>query len=256
MAQHFSPKLPTDGLLIVLDAADRLSNPSSGGSTLTSLAAISGANGTVANGSTGVNTVPIDGTNDYIVLNDTQTSQTLSPPHATFNIWFKPSSQVLNSRANSLISRGNYNTAGGFFIHMYTNNVSTNQPTVQASFSYSTTNSYSYNSTSTALLTKGFDKWNNVTVTIDQRMKLYVNGELEQDSGRSVAEIVYGNGAINTGGDTPLVLLSGLSYAPTISNGYWEPFKGEFGCFQMWNRTLTNEEQFSLYKMQKVRFGH
>lgn len=256
MAQHFSPKIPTDGLLILLDAADRLSNPSSGGSTLYSVAGISGANGTVANGSTGVNTVPIDGTNDYISLNDTISSATLSPQHATFNIWFKPSSQVLNGRANSLISRGNYNTAGGFFIHMFTNTVSSNQPTVSCSFSYSATNAYAHNGTNTALLTKGFDKWNNVTVTIDQRIKLYVNGELQQDSGRSVAEIVYGNGAINTGGDTPLRLLTPLSYVPVYSDGYWEPFKGEFGCFQMWNRTLTNEEQFSLYKMQKVRFGH
>jgi len=256
MAQHFSPKLPTDGLLIVLDAADRLSNPSSGGSTLTSLAAISGANGTVANGSTGANTVPIDGTNDYIVLNDTQTSQTLSPPHATFNIWFKPSSQVANSRANSLISRGNYNTAGGFFIHMYTNTVSLNGPSVSASFSHSTTTSYSYNGTDGYTLTKGFDKWSCVTVTVDTTIKLFIDGVFKQEASRSRGEIVYGDGAINTGGDTPLVLLSGLSYVPTISNGYWEPFKGDFGCFQMWNRRLNNDEVLSLYNMQKVRFGH
>lgn len=256
MAQHFSPKIPTDGLLILLDSADRLSNPSSGGSTLYSVAGVSNANGTVANGTTGVNTVPIDGTNDYIVLNDTLTTQRLSPPHATFNIWFKPSSQVANSRANSLISRGNYNTAGSFFIHMYTNTVSLNGPAVSANFSYSPTNSYTNNGTSSYTLTKGFDKWSCVTVTVDTRIKLFIDGVLQEDTARSRGEIVYGNGAINTGGDTPLVLLSGLSYVPTISNGYWEPFKGEFGCFQMWNRRLNNDEVLSLYNMQKVRFGH
>lgn len=256
MAQHFSPKIPTDGLLILLDAADRLSNPSSGGATLTSVAGISGANGTVANGSTGVNTVSIDGTNDYISLNDTLTSQTLSPPHATFNIWFKPSSQVLNSRANSLISRGNYNTAGGFFIHIYTNTVTSNAPSVQASFSYSTTTSYSYNSTTTHTLTKGFDKWSCVTVSVDTQIKLFIDGVLMNTASRSRGEIVYGNGAINTGGDTPLRLLTPLSYVPVYSDGYWEPFKGEFGCFQMWNRRLNDDEVLSLYNMQKVRFGH
>lgn len=256
MAQHFSPKIPTDGLLIVLDAADRLSNPSSGGSTLTSVAGISGGNGTVANGSTGLNTVPIDGTNDYISLNDTISSSTLSPQHATFNIWFKPSSQVLNGRANSLISRGNYNTAGGFFIHMQTGTVSSNSPSVNATFSYSTTTSYSYNGTSGYSLPQGYDKWSCVTVSVDTRIKLFIDGVLKEDASRSRGEIVYGDGAINTGGDTPLRLLTPLSYVPVYSDGYWEPFKGEFGCFQMWNRRLNDDEVLSLYNMQKVRFGH
>lgn len=256
MAQHFSPRIPTDGLLIVLDASDRLSNPSSGGSTLTSVAGITGGNGTVANGSTSTNTVELDGTNDYISLDGTITSATLSPPHATFNIWFKPSSQVLDGRGNSLISRGNYNTAGGFFIHMVTNTVSSNTPAVNANFSYSTTASYNYNGTSNYTLPRGYDQWSCVTVSVDTRIKLFIDGVLKQDVSRSTGEIIYGNGAINTGGDTPLRLLTPLSYVPVYSDGYWEPWKGDFGCFQMWNRRLNDDEVLSLYNMQKVRFGH
>jgi len=137
---------------------------------------------------------------------------------------------------------------------MYTNTVSLNGPSVQASFSNSTTNSYSYNSTSGYSL-RGFNVWSNVTVVADTNISLYIDGEFKETAGRSASTIIYGNGAINTGGDTNLVLCSGLSYVPTISNGYWEPWKGDFGNFQMWNRRLSNAEILQNYNAQKSRFN-
>jgi hypothetical protein len=254
MAQNYGPHTVTDGLVLSLDAADRNSNITVGGSTLANTA-LTGGSPVVANGTTSSNLVYLDGIDDYIVVNDSITSAVLSPAVATFNIWFRPSSAVLDGRANSLISRGNYNTAGGFFIHLFTNTVSSNAPTVTANFSYSTTTSYSYNGTNAYSLA-GFNVWSNVTVVCDSIITLYINGVFKQDVNRSsVSSIIYGNGAINTGGDTNLVLCSALSYVPTLSNGFWEPYKGDFANFQMWNRRLSSTEISQNYNQTKSRFG-
>ena len=247
------PNIVTDGLVLALDAANKNSNSGAGNTTLKNLANNLGSP-VVANGITSTDIVSLDGTDDYIVINSSIDSATLSPSIATFSIWFNPSSAVLDSRANSLISRGNYNTAGGFFIHMYTNTVSLNGPSVQANFSHSTTTSYSYNSTSAYSL-RGFNVWSNVTVVADADLSLYIDGQFKQTVSRTASTIIYGNGTINTGGDTNLVLCCGLSYAPTISNGYWEPWKGDFGNFQMWNRRLSTAEILQNYNGTKSRFN-
>jgi hypothetical protein len=248
------PNSVNSGLLIALDAANRNSNVTIGGTSLVNIAN-TGGSPIVANGITSTTTVPLDGTDDYIYIGNSISSATLSPDIATFSIWFNPSSAVGDGRANSLISRGNYNTAGGFFIHMFTNTVSLNSPSVQASFSHSTTTSYSYNSTS-AFSLRGFNVWSNVTVVCDSTISIYVDGVFKETVNRtSASTIIYGNGAINTGGDTDLVLVCGLSYVPTISNGYWEPFKGDFSDFQMWNRRLTTSEIQQNYNATKGRYG-
>lgn len=254
MAFSNGPVIVRDGLVLSMDAFDRNSNVTIGGSSLVNTAGTGGSPVT-ANGVTSANIVSLDGTDDYIVVNSSIDSSVLSPSVATFNIWFKPSSAVLNGRANSLISRGNYNTAGGFFIHMFTNTVSSNTPSVSANFSFSTTTSYSYNGTSNYNL-RGFNVWSNITVVCDSLISLYVDGIFKESANRSsVSNIIYGNGAINTGGDTNLVLLSALSYVPTLSNGYWEPYKGDFGNFQMWNRRLSDAEVLQTYNALKSRFN-
>jgi hypothetical protein len=254
MGLQYSGKISTEGLLVALNAADVISNPTQGNGFLYNLVKFDGSLATVANGTTSSRIVTLDGTNDYIYVNNSISSPTLSPSGATFNIWFKPSSGVFDYRANSLISRGNYNTAGGFFIHMFTNTVSLNGPSVQASFSYSTTTNYSYDST-TAYSLRGFNVWSNLTVVCDTSISIYIDGVHKETRGRSFPRIIYGNDAINTGGDTDLVLLSGLSYYTTISNGYWEPYKGDFGNFQMWDRRLTATEILDNYNIMKSRFG-
>lgn len=250
---NYGPSITRSGLLLYLDAGNVKSNSTAGSTTMLSL--IDNSNtATVNNGTTSGSIVTLDGLNDYITANGTITSSLLSPSVATFSIWFKPSSSVLDGRANSLVSRGNYNTAGGFFIHMFTNIVSQNAPSVKATFSFSTTTSYSHNETSSYTLA-GFDVWSNVVVTCDSNITIWVDGVFKQSAVRNVSTIIYGNGAINTGGDTNLILCSTLSYLPTYSNGYWEPYKGDFGLFQMWNRRLTNSEVLANYNAQRSRFG-
>jgi hypothetical protein len=252
----YNPRTTKNGLLLYLDAANVRSYPGSGNiiydlnsnnstNTLVNSPSFSTQNNGI---------ISLDGINEYISVDGSVTSTLLSPSVATFSIWFRPSSNVLNGRANSLISRGNYNTSGGFFIHMYTNTVSNNAPGVAASFSYSTTNNYSFNGTSQYAL-RGFNVWSNVTVVCDSQISLYIDGQHKETASRtSVSTIIYGNGTINTNGDTNLILCSTLSYVPVYSDGFWEPYKGDFANFQMWNRRLTATEILQNYNTLKSRF--
>ena len=257
MATYYSPKIVTDGLVLAVDSGNIKSNGAAGITAMNNLAG-TGGTPTVVNGVTSSSFVTINGTNGYIEIVGSVSSATLSPSVATFDIWFNPDSgSVFNGSANSLISRGNYNTAGGFFIHFFTNTVSSNAPSVSATFSYSTTTSYTHNATSAYALS-GFNKWHHVTVSAGANLKIYINGVLKETVARNVSTIIYGNGAINTGGDTALEICSTLSYAPTLaqgSGGYWNPFKGNFGSTNMWNRILSDYEILQNYNATKSRFG-
>jgi hypothetical protein len=250
---YTGPQIVTSGLVLHLDAINSKSNITLGGITLKNLVDKQ-VSASVWNGSTSTDRVDLDGINDYIEIINSITSTILSPSIVTFNIWFKPSSNITSNTVTSLISRGNYNTAGGFFIHMYNNIIGNNAPSVQANCSFSTTNSYSYNNTNAYLL-NGFNKWNNVTVVYDSQISLYINGEHKQTVNRQFPTIIYGNNTINTGGDTNLILCAGLGYAPLISNGYWEPYKGSFSNIQMYNRRLTSQEVLQNFNATRSRFG-
>ena len=257
MSYYNGPKIVTDGLVLAVDSGNIKSNGASGLTVMNNLAG-TGGTPTVVNGVTSPSFVTINGTNGYIEIAGSVSSATLSPSVATFDIWFNPdSSGIFDGSANSLISRGNYNTAGGFFIHFFTNTVSSNAPTVSATFSYSTTTSYTHNSTSAYALS-GFNKWHHVAVSVGANIKMYINGVLKETVARNVSTIIYGNGAINTGGDTALEICSTLSYAPTLaqgSGGYWNPFKGKFGLTNMWNKILTDAEVSQNYNALRTRFG-
>ncbi len=253
MATAYSPKIITDGLVLCLDAEDLKSNSGSGSSTLNNRA-LTNTNASIINGTSSSKIVSLDGTNDYINVNNSETNATLSPDVATFSIWCRPVHwSGTGNYGSSLISRGNYNTAGGFFIHLSENY---SQPRVHAVFSYSTTTSYTNNQGSYAFL-NGWDNWVNVTVTVDNNIKTYVNGLLQSTVARNVATIIYGTGNIGSGGDTNLRFCTTLSYAPTLdqgTGGYWRPYTGDFSSSHMYNRVLTAEEVLQNYNATKSRF--
>jgi hypothetical protein len=254
MPNYYGPKIATDGLLICIDAGNNKSNKAVGGTALSNIANMGGSP-VVVNGTTSNGIVSIDGISQYISIGDSVTSATLSPSVATFDIWFKPSSAVTSNRASSLISRGNYNNAGGFFIHLYTKTVANNAPTVAAFFSYSTTTSYSFNGTSEITLTNGFNNWYHVAVVADANITMYINGQYGTQVARNVSNIIYGNGTINTAGDTNIMVCSTLSYLPAYSDTNWNPYKGDFGMMNMWNRRLSAQEILDNYNANKTRFG-
>lgn len=252
MALHHNPRIVTSGLVLALDAADINSYPGSG-NTLNNLA-LSGNTATVVNGGPSGNVISLDGTNDWIGVNNSVTSAELSPAVATFSIWFKANNTYSSGNTCSLISRGNYNNSGGFFIHMRNASGNCN---VSAHFSHSTTNSYTYDNTS-QFNVNPFGEWNNVVVTVDSNIKLYTNGTLRQSVVRNVSTIIYGNGTINTNGDTNLAFVSSLGYVPTLdqgAGGTWRPFNGDFANGMMYNRVLSADEVTQNYEAQKTRFG-
>ena len=255
MATSYSPKIVTDGLVLCLDAADTKSN--SGSSTTLSNRAVSNTTATITNGSASDAVVSLDGTNDYINVNNSETNATLSPDVATFSIWCRPVNwSGTGNYGSSLISRGNYNTAGGFFIHLKSSG-NPKYPVAQATFSHSTTTSYTYNTASYATL-NGWDNWVNVTVSVDGYIKVYVDGVLQSTTSRDVSTIIYGTGEIGSGGDTNLRFCTALSYAPTLdqgTGGYWRPYSGDFGSGHMYNRVLTASEILQNYNATKGRFG-
>ena len=252
MGFYRGPNIVRDGLVLALDAGATRSNIGTG-NTLNNLA-LNGSTASVVNGTNSNNTITLDGTNDWIGVNNSVTSTILSPSVATFSIWFRANDTYSSGNTCSLISRGNYNTSGGFFIHMAN---SSGNCTVSATFSNSTTNSYSFQGVG-ATTVNGFGEWNCITVTVDDAVKLYANGELRGTQARSVSTIIYGNGTINTNGDTNLAILSSLGYAPTLdqgAGGTWRPYNGEFGNMFMYNRVLTAAEIQQNFNAQKSRFG-
>ena len=255
MATAIGPDIIADGLVLSIDPASLRTNPSSGGTVLNNFAGTSGIGGTVVNGTTSANLVTLDGSNDYITIEGSKTNAELSPPSATFSIWFRAHvGSFSNNNICSLISRGNYNNSGGFFMHMQRG--SSGQCTVNATFSYSTSTSYTFQGTN-YYTANPFGEWNNLTVTVDSNIKLYLNGVLKQTVARSKNEIIYGNGTINTNGDTDLRWCSALGYAPTLdqgASGSWRPFNGDFGLGLMYNKILTGDEVIQNYNAQKNRF--
>jgi len=252
MATNGGPNIIEDGLVLALDAANLKSYPGSG-ATLNNLA-LDGSTASVVNGGPSGNIISLDGTNDWIGVTDSVTSEVLSPAVATFSIWFRVNDTYSDGNTCSLISRGNYNTSGGFFIHMAN---SSGNYRVTARFSKSTTTSYSFEGTDYYTLNPP-GEWNNVVVTVDDNIKLYTNGTLRETKARSVSTIIYGNGTINTNGDTNLAFVSSLGYAPTLdqgAGGTWRPFNGDFANGSMYNRVLTAAEVLQNYNALKSRFG-
>mgnify|MGYP001440915574 CR=1 FL=1 len=253
MGFYRGPKIVTDGLVLSIDPASKRCNSASGGTILNNIA-LPGTYSTVINTTTSESIVSLDGINDYIRVTDSVSNVTLSPTLATFSIWFKANDTYSNGNICSLISRGNYNTSGGFFIHMRN---SGGDCKVNATFSKSTTSSYQFESTAQATMNP-FGEWNNTTVTVNDTISLYVNGILSKTKARTVSEIIYGNGNIGTSGDHDLMFVSSLGYAPTLeqgSGGTWRPFNGDFGLGMMYNRVLTADEVLQNFNAQKSRFN-
>jgi len=252
MGFHRGPKIVTDGLVLSIDPASKRCNSASGGTILNNIA-LPGTYSTVINTTTSESIVSLDGVNDYIRVTDSVSNTTLSPTLATFSIWFKADDTYSSGNRCSLISRGNYNNSGGFFIHMQN---SGGNCQVYATFSKSTTSSYQFETTSTITINP-FGEWNNVTVTVNDTISLYTNGILSATKARTVSEIIYGDGNIGTNGDHDLMFVSSLGYAPTLeqgAGGTWRPFNGDFGLGMMYNRVLAADEVSQNYIAQKSRF--
>ncbi len=245
-----------NGLVLCIDPANLKSYSGSGSllyNTLNASQTTSLINGPSFT-SSGKGEIVLDGINDYIQVNSSVTSQDLSPAVATFDIWLKPDNTGYGANnRSSPISRGNYNTSGGFFIHLryYSS------PAIQATFSNSSVNSYSFQGPESTI-NLNWNEWVNVVITVNSTISIYSNGILRGTGNRSVSNIIYGNGTINTNGDTNLMLCSGLGYVPTIDQGIggtWRPYKGSMSVFKLYNRVLTATEVKQNFESTRSRYG-
>jgi hypothetical protein len=256
MSIFAGPKIVDEGLVFSIDAANLKSYSGSGSllynilNTLQTTSLINGPSFTSNN----KGEIVLDGINDYIQINNSVTNQGLSPEVCTFDIWIKPDNTGYGgSNRSSPISRGNYNTSGGFFIHL----IYGITPSIEAIFSNSTTNSYSFQGT-TVGINSTWNQWVNIVITVNNIVSVYSNGILRGTGNRSVSNIIYGNGTINTNGDTNLMLCSGLGYVPTIDQGIggtWRPYKGSMSVFKLYNRVLTATEVKQNFESTRSRYG-
>ena len=234
MSGKSGPDIVENGLVLCLDAANKLSYPGSG----TAWTDLSGNsyNGTLTNGPTfsagNLGSIVFDGANDYVDttnstgLNFTNTSGTVS-------LWFK------TSVANTFLIAKNMDSTGGWGVLIDASGI----PLFEAKNNASGASAfYRYvNATGTN------NVWHNIvaafttstSVVANNTVSMYFNGVLNQSALTRV--LVYGG---NTAGTIQL--------GRRTSGGY---FNGNISNVQIYNRLLSDNEVLQNYNATKSRFG-
>ena len=228
------PKIVSSGLVLCLDAANKVSYRGSG----TVWTDLSGNNytGTLTNGPTfnaaNMGSIVFDGVNDYVDttnstgLNFTNTSGTVS-------LWFK------TSVANTFLIAKNMDSTGGWGVLIDASGI----PLFEAKNNASGASAfYRY-----VNVTGTNNVWHNIvaafttstSVVANNTVSMYFNGVLNQSALTRV--LVYGG---NTAGTIQL--------GRRTSGGY---FNGNISNVQIYNRLLSDNEVLQNYNATKSRFG-
>jgi hypothetical protein len=224
MAGKSGPDIVKTGLVLYLDAANKLSYPGSG----TAWKDLSGNSntGTLTNGPTfstsNLGTIVFDGVNDYVNISD---SATLNASTQTISVWYKPTS--LPGRAASLVNKhAGLNSANGY------NLFDSGAIDIKVS-----TTTYSISPSTTVVI----NNWYNLvlTYTVNTTMSGYINGKLQNT-------IALGNLSISSNS-----VRIGLS-----PDSFWSVFTGNVGCLTIYNRELSSTEVLQNYNAVKSRFGY
>ena len=226
------PKIVSSGLVLCLDAANKVSYPGSG----TTWNDLSGNNntGTLTNGPTfnagNQGSIVFDGTNDYVSVPYNTILNT--PTGATYEIWFKPTVAT----AGTFLNRGTSDSGATpdnprFFVYN----------TGNLYFDWSSPGSDVYLETSTGV-TMG--SWNQVIglATPSAQLRTFVNGRETSYSSRV-------NSLPSTLPNTSTALEIGA--APWASSY----FNGNISIVRLYNRVLTATEILQNYNAVKGRFG-
>ena len=229
------PKIVTSGLLLALDAADKLSYPGSG----TTWRDLSGNNFncTLTNGPTfsGANmgSIVFDGTNDYVDTVNTGTTFQFANVTFTVSLWIKTS-----ATSGVIISKGATASTAGWMFQF--DSAGTVSGTTKGSDG---TNTYNRTSASTV----NNNTWRNVVAVYTTNTTTLASNTTS----------IYIDGILSNGTGT----LGGLVYATTTdtvqigrrpSGAYWS---GSVSNLLIYNRALTATEVLQNYNATKNRYG-
>ena len=224
---YYSPRIVTSGLVLALDAAERLSYPRTG----TTWRDLSGNNntGTLTNGPTfnagNMGTIVFDGTNDYTDFSDFSLGNQF-----TFCCWIKTSSTSFSQ----LIARGNTGDTAGVYLAI---NLSTGLLAAGGN------NGSGWNSNSISTITINDNRWH------------YVVGVYNQTSNNCTG---YVDGIL---GSSISLTFDSNSYTPKNTKigknqiGLSQYYNGNIALSQIYNRALTAAEVLQNYNAVKSRFG-
>ncbi len=226
------PKIVSSGLVLCLDAANKVSYTGSG----TSWRDLSGNNniGTLTNGPTfssaNGGSIVFDGTNDYVSVAYNAILNT--PTGATYEVWIKPTVATTGPFLNRGTSDSGATTDNPRFITISTG---------QLYFDWSSPGSDVYLETATGVVTMG--SWNQVIglATPSAQLRTFVNGRETSYSSRV-------NSLPSTLPNTSTALEIGAAT-------YYQFFNGSIAIVRLYNRVLTATEILQNYNAVKGRFG-
>ena len=223
---YYSPRIVTSGLVLALDAAERLSYPRTG-TTWRDLSGNSN-NVTLTNGptfnSSNMGSIVFDGADDYVNISNTSI---LNNSSQTINIWFLYTSIP----GNGVSVIGKHDSAGswnGYNMGLY-NGV------VFCQFKPSSNTDAGSVSTNMSANT-----WTLITLkfTIGSTLTLYKNGN-----------------KISTNALSSVTMTSQPLRIGQSVDTYWSALPGRVASLQIYSRELSDDEVLQNYNATKSRFG-
>ena len=235
MSGKSGPDIVENGLVLCLDAANKLSYPRTG-TTWTDLSGNSNT-GTLTNGPTfsagNMGSIVFDGTNDYVDTVNTGTTFQFANVTFTVSLWIKTS-----ATSGVIISKGATASTAGWMFQF--DSAGTVSGTTKGSDGTNT-----YNRTSIATVNN--NTWRNI-------VSVYTTNTTTLASNTTS---IYIDGVLSNGTGT----LGGLVYATTTdtvqigrrpSGAYWS---GSVSNLLIYNRALTAAEILQNYNATKSRFN-
>jgi len=238
MSTKYSPQIVTSGLVLALDAANRLSYPGSG-TSWTDLSG-KGNNGTLTNGpvysNANLGSITVDGVDDYVNLGNASTIK-MGTGNFTISIWVKILTQTGTATFKGVMTSKQAAAAAAGYGFYWNNSVN--------KFLWSTANGSSASEIYTT------NTWSSLVNT-------WANIVMVRQNGATNNGHFYINSVYESLASSATVLNVDTNTNMTIGNtadlwsAYW--FKGTFGTLQIYNRALTASEVLQNYNVNKTRF--
>jgi hypothetical protein len=241
MSVYDGPKISTNGLVLALDAGNRLSYVS--GSTLWNDISNNNNNGTLINGPTfnaaNGGSIVFDGSNDNINILD-NSSIDFGTSNFTSNIWIYPysSSLVINGEYGVINKNNGFQNSPGWGLELSTYECFPPFPTIFLEGFNSGQSSWGNTNITGSIKTQA---WSNINLVRNgNNFNMYINGILSNTTTNS-------NVGFNVDNSVNLTL---------AKNNTWQfSYKGEISNFNLYNRALSAQEVLQNFNAQKSRFG-